>query len=98
MKINNNFRLCAMWDFFKNKNKIILNHVYGYYGQFIYFSLSFSFLLNIKMETNYHSNLIFIYAFKYKNWNNQIHSYLRGNQNGNKKFILIPHSRVPNTP
>ena len=36
------------------------------------------FLLNIEMKTNYHSNLTFLYALKYKNWNYQIHSYLRG--------------------
>ena len=66
--------------------------MYRYYDFFYLFS--FLSLLNIKMETNYHSNFIFIYASKQKN---QIHSYSRENKNENKIFILISFSHVPNT-
>ena len=67
--------------------------MYRYYD----FFFSFLSLLNIKMETNYHSNFIFIYASKQNNQNGQIHSYSRENKNENKIFILISFSHVPNT-
>ena len=33
----------------------------------LFFLFLFLFLLNIELETNYYSNLIFLYTFKYKN-------------------------------
>ena len=62
---------------------------------FFFFHFHSHFLLNIKMETNYHSNLIFLYASKHNNLNHEIHFYLRGNRNRNKIFISIAHSHVP---
>ena len=73
--------------------------MYGYYWPFIsFYYFSFSLLLNIEIKTIYHPNLRFLYAFKYKNWNHQIQSYLEKNRNGNKTFIFIPHSHIPNRP
>ena len=58
------------------------------------------------IETNYYSNIIFLYASRHENWDNQIHLYSKGNKpknwnkqilfnsrrniNRNKIFILIP--------
>ena len=70
----------------------------GYYYKFI--SLSFPFLLlsNIGMETNNHSNLIFLSSSKCYKWNHQIHFYSLRNRNGNKIFIFILYSDIPNIP
>ena len=51
--------------------------------------ISYLLLSNIKMKTNHHSNIPFISASKYKNWNYQIYFYSRSNKNRNKMFILI---------
>ena len=54
------------------------------------FSFSILLLFNNEMKTNNHFNLTFLYAFKHKNWNHQIHSYSIRNKNEKKIFILIP--------
>ena len=59
--------------FFPNKNRNYFKP-YGHILLIFFFSFLFPFLLNIKMETNYHSNFAFLYTSK----NYQIHSYSRG--------------------
>ena len=48
---------------FLNK-KNILNYMEGYYCKFISFLFSFLLLSNIGMETNNHSNLVFLSSSK----------------------------------
>lgn len=54
-------------------------------------------LPNIEMKTNNNFNLTFLSAFKHKNWNHQIYSYLKRNRNENKILIIyILHSHLSN--
>ena len=73
-------------SFFLNENEILFKTIcMKFITNLFLFSLLFLLLLNIEIKTNNHSILTFLYAFKHKNWNHQIHFYLKS-RNGKKNF------------